>query len=77
MKKNIYKLFIASTFVLLVGCKDYLDFEPKGTLTAAQLTTPDKVDQLVTAAYAAIGNDFWDGPITSMWAYGSVRSDDA
>ncbi|HEX8677780.1 MAG TPA: RagB/SusD family nutrient uptake outer membrane protein, partial [Segetibacter sp.] len=22
-------------------------------------------------------NDFWEGPITSMWVYGSVRSDDA
>ncbi|KAA5541284.1 RagB/SusD family nutrient uptake outer membrane protein [Adhaeribacter rhizoryzae] len=77
MKKNLYKIFIAATLVLSVGCKDYLEYEPKGTLTANQLTTPDKVDQLVTAAYAAIGNDFWDGPITSMWAYGSVRSDDA
>ena len=77
MKKYIYKLFAASTLVLLAGCKDYLDYAPKGTLTAAQLTSPDKVDELVTAAYAAIGNDFWDGSITSMWAYGSVRSDDA
>ncbi|MGV3587939.1 MAG: RagB/SusD family nutrient uptake outer membrane protein, partial [Adhaeribacter sp.] len=77
MKKNLYKIFIAATLVLAAGCKDYLEYEPKGTLTANQLTTPDKVDQLVTAAYAAIGNDFWDGPITSMWAYGSVRSDDA
>src|SRR4030095_11160211 len=25
----------------------------------------------------AIGNDFWTNSITSMWAYGSVRSDDA
>ena len=77
MKRYISKFFVASTLVLFVGCKDYLDYEPRGTLTAAQLTTPDKVDQLVTAAYAAIGNDFWDGSITSMWAYGSVRSDDA
>lgn len=77
MKKNILSLFTIATLVLTGGCKDYLDYEPKGTLTAEQLTTPDKVDQLVTAAYAAIGNDFWDGSITSMWAYGSVRSDDA
>ena len=32
---------------------------------------------MVNAAYAAIGNDFWDRSITSMWVYGSVRSDDA
>ncbi|PSR52823.1 RagB/SusD family nutrient uptake outer membrane protein [Adhaeribacter arboris] len=77
MKRNIGKVFIVAAFILASGCKDYLDYEPRGTLTADQLTTPDKVDQLVTAAYAAIGNDFWDGSITSMWTYGSVRSDDA
>ena len=32
---------------------------------------------MVNAAYAALGNDFWDRSITSMWVYGSVRSDDA
>ncbi|MDQ4141507.1 MAG: RagB/SusD family nutrient uptake outer membrane protein [Bacteroidota bacterium] len=77
MKRNINIIFIAAALVLVSGCNDYLDYEPRGTLSASQLTTPDKVDQLVTAAYAAIGNDFWDGSITSMWAYGSVRSDDA
>ncbi|QMU29467.1 RagB/SusD family nutrient uptake outer membrane protein [Adhaeribacter radiodurans] len=77
MKRPIFKVFIAAALILASGCKDYLDYEPRGTLTADQLTNPDKVDQLVTAAYASIGNDFWDGSITSMWAYGSVRSDDA
>ncbi len=41
------------------------------------LTTPTAVDGLATAAYAGIANDWWDAPITSMWEYGSVRSDDA
>ncbi|WP_018612042.1 RagB/SusD family nutrient uptake outer membrane protein [Segetibacter koreensis] len=77
MKQNFLKILIASAMILAAGCKKYLDYQPQGTLTADQLTTPDKVDGLVTAAYAAIGNDFWDGSITSMWAYGSVRSDDA
>ncbi|MCU7548698.1 RagB/SusD family nutrient uptake outer membrane protein [Chitinophagaceae bacterium LB-8] len=77
MKHNFIKILLVSAVVSFAGCKKYLDFEPKGTLTIDQLQTPDKVDALVTAAYAAIGNDFWDGSITSMWAYGSVRSDDA
>src|SRR5687768_14527178 len=77
MKQNIFKILLASTVLLFVGCKKFLDYQPQGTLTADQLKTPDKVDGLVTAAYAAIGNDFWDGSVTSMWAYGSVRSDDA
>ena len=71
-------LLITTGFLFLVSsCKKYLDVVPKGTLTEADVTTPGSVDGLVTAAYAAIGNDFWSGPITSMWVYGSVRSDDA
>ena len=57
------------------SCRDFLEFTPKGVLaTNAALASPE---QLSTAAYAAVGNDFWDQSITSMWVYGSVRSDDA
>lgn len=75
MKK--YFLYIAAGLLSLTSCKKYLDVSPRGALTEADVTKPESVDGLVTAAYAAIGNDFWNGPITSMWAYGSVRSDDA
>ncbi|MFC0772379.1 RagB/SusD family nutrient uptake outer membrane protein [Terrimonas alba] len=72
-----YLIVIAANLLLLTSCKKYLDINPKGALTEADVTTVQSVDGLVTAAYAAIGNDFWSGPITSMWAYGSIRSDDA
>ncbi|WP_276502798.1 RagB/SusD family nutrient uptake outer membrane protein [Terrimonas pollutisoli] len=72
-----YLIVIAANLLLLASCKKYLDINPKGALTEADVTTVQSVDGLVTAAYAAIGNDFWSGPITSMWAYGSIRSDDA
>ncbi len=73
-----YFIVIAASLLLLItSCKKYLDVQPQGTLTEADVSTKENVDGLVTAAYAAIGNDFWNGPITSMWAYGSVRSDDA
>lgn len=75
MKK--YFLLIAASFALLTSCKKYLDYEPRGTLTEGDVTSAENVEGLVTAAYAAIGNDFWTNPITSMWIYGSVRSDDA
>ena len=77
MKQITIKILLVPAILFFAGCKKYLDIEPQGTLTLEQLNTPDKVDGLVTAAYAAIGNDFWEGPITSMWVYGSVRSDDA
>ncbi|WP_153800467.1 RagB/SusD family nutrient uptake outer membrane protein [Foetidibacter luteolus] len=75
MKNIFFTLFAA---VLLFSCsKNFLEVQPNGTLTEADVSTPGSVDGLVTAAYAAIGNDFWWNPITSMWMYGSVRSDDA
>ncbi len=77
MKLTLFSILTVISLSLMVSCQDHLDFQPKGTLTEEQVTTTDNVDALVTAAYAAIGNDFWTNPITSMWAYGSVRSDDA
>jgi len=59
------------------GCKKFLDYSPKGTLTPDQLKTPEAVNKLVTAAYASLGNDYNDAPIVSMWVWGSMRSDDA
>jgi len=66
-----------ATILLLISCKSYLDVKPQGTLTEGDVATPANVDGLVTAAYASIGNDVFTGTITSMWIYGSVRSDDA
>lgn len=71
------KIFLAVTILSATGCKKYLDYQPQGALTTSQVSTPGQVDGLVTAAYAGIANDFWDAPVTSMWEYGSIRSDDA
>jgi len=75
MKRSI--ILLAGVALLAISCKKFLEVQPQGTLTETDVTTAGAVDGLATAAYAAIGNDFWNGPITSMWAYGSVRSDDA
>lgn len=77
MKYISIKILLVTAVLLFGSCKKFLEYEPKGALTEDQITTPDKVDALVTAAYAAIGNDVFTGSITSMWVYGSVRSDDA
>jgi hypothetical protein len=60
-----------------MSCKKFLDYKPQGALSASDLTSPTAADGLATAAYAGIANDWWDAPITSMWEYGSIRSDDA
>src|SRR3954466_12946398 len=75
--KNIFAIaFITLGLTLFGSCKKTLDYTPKGVLSSDDLTSPTAIEGLTTAAYAAIGNGDMIGPIYSMWAYGSVRSDD-
>jgi hypothetical protein len=76
MKSKIFYTIFAM-LLIVVSCKDPLEYTPTGVLSATDLTSPTAVDGLVTAAYAAIGNGDMIGPIYSNWVYGSVRSDDA
>jgi len=76
--KNIFgTAFLISGLLIFGSCKKALDYKPTGVLSSTDLTSPTAVEGLVTAAYAGIGNGDMIGPIYSMWAYGSVRSDDA
>ena len=78
MKKyNIIVISCLSILFLASCSSDFLDYEPTGVLTSESVATAENADALVTAAYAAIGNDEMVGPITNQWVYGSVRSDDA
>lgn len=77
MKNKYAILSIAAGLLLFTSCLKQLDYKPTGVLSSSDLTSPDAVEGLVTAAYAAIGNGDMIGPIYSNWAYGSVRSDDA
>lgn len=62
--------------ITLASCTNYLDTEPQGYISAGS-PTAESADGLVIAAYAGVANDDMIGPMTSMWVYGSVRSDDA
>ncbi|WP_201983462.1 RagB/SusD family nutrient uptake outer membrane protein [Hymenobacter rubidus] len=64
---------------LSVGCsdKDFLNVDPKGTLTDEQLNTPTNIDKQVIATYSQLGNDVFYCPYSSMWPYGNIRSGDA
>ncbi|WP_460543312.1 RagB/SusD family nutrient uptake outer membrane protein [Echinicola sediminis] len=75
-----YKLYIASILLglSLNACsEDFLEYEPEGVLSSDNVATPENAEGLVIAAYAGIGNDEMIGPLTHMWVFGSVRSDDA
>ncbi len=76
--KRIATYSIMIMGLLVLSCGDFLDFKPKGVVTSAQLNTPAEVDKMVTAAYAALANDFFLSQMASVpWVWGSVRSDDA
>ncbi|MCF0064671.1 RagB/SusD family nutrient uptake outer membrane protein [Dyadobacter chenwenxiniae] len=75
--KFIYSILMAGGLLTATSCKDYLDYEPKGLLSSENTKSASSAEALATAAYAGIGNDEMIGPMTSMWVYGSVRSDDA
>lgn len=75
--KFIYSFLLAGGLLTATSCKEYLDYEPKGLLSSENTKSASSAEALATAAYAGIGNDEMIGPMTSMWVYGSVRSDDA
>ncbi|MGH2645519.1 MAG: RagB/SusD family nutrient uptake outer membrane protein, partial [Chitinophagaceae bacterium] len=78
--KIINSILLNMSFIVLMGmtsCSKFLNYTPKGTVTASDLTTPTAADQLVIAAYASLGNSGWGNPIGSMWVWGSIRSDEA
>jgi hypothetical protein len=72
-----YILAVASSLLMMASCSKFLNYSPKGTVTATDLNTPTAADQMVIAAYASLGNSGWGNPIGSMWVWGSIRSDEA
>jgi hypothetical protein len=77
--KRYLKIFITAAFLIFsISCSEsFLDYTPKGTLSGDVLNAPEHLDNMVTAAYSAIGNDDWTHAFSHMWIWGSVRSDDA
>lgn len=77
MKKSLKYSFILVFLMSAFSCSDFLEYEPRGVLSSENVSTPANAESLVISAYAGIGNDEMIGSITSLWVYGSVRSDDA
>ena len=78
--KNIEKFLTITIFMLVISCSsDFLEFQPKGVISSDQLDTPERVDQLATAVYSALGNDQypWEAAWDHLWMFGSVRSEDS
>ena len=80
MKRIVSRILIAAVVVSVAAAscsKKFLDYNPQGSVTAGDLTTPAAADALVVAAYASLGNDDWENMVSSQWVWGSIRSDEA
>ncbi len=78
MKQNKFIIIAVLVSFLFTSCSDdFLEYEPEGVLSNENVATDENAEALVVAAYAGIANDDMIGPLTQMWVYGSVRSDDA
>ncbi|OPZ01744.1 MAG: SusD family protein [Bacteroidetes bacterium ADurb.BinA395] len=77
MKTNIKRLLFSVGIILsLYSCTDFLEVPTSGALTDDELTGCEQVENAVISAYAGIGNDEINRPL-SLWNYGNVRADDA
>lgn len=74
--KNL-SLILLSAVLVFTSCNDFLEIQPKGTVSEVSLFNVEGAEKLVTAAYSSLGNDHWHEPYTSLWPYGNVRAGDA
>ncbi len=78
-KKSIKLIFtLALVGLVAFSCGDeFLEFKPKGVVASDDLNSPENVEKLVIAAYAAQGNDNFFAPFQDIWTDGGVGSGDA
>ena len=80
MITNIYRKVAAACFVCcgltaaLTSCNDFIDVTPQGVIS--EDLAMSQPDEMVTAAYAKLGDDWYTYPF-NLWPYGDVSSDDA
>ena len=76
MKKLNSILLALASILTFNSCQDFLEVPAYGILTEDNLTGVKQIENEVISAYAAIGNDEINRPL-SLWNYGNVRADDA
>ena len=77
MKNFINKfIIILLSLFTIVSCQDFLEEPAYGILSEEDLNGIKQIENLCISAYAGIGNDEINRPL-SLWGYGNVRADDA
>jgi len=74
MKKYIFAALALVASLSMSSCDDFLEVKPSG-IVDEELAFSDP-EAMVTAAYAALGADWYTYPF-NLWPYGSLASDDA
>jgi hypothetical protein len=76
--KNKLKILAITTIsaITFTSCEDFLEQPAYGILAEDDITGVEQIENLCISAYAGIGNDEINRPLT-LWGYGNVRADDA
>lgn len=77
MKQIVKSILITITsLIIFASCEDFLEKPAYGILSEDNLTGVKQIENICISAYAGIGNDEINRPL-SLWGYGNVRADDA
>ena len=73
------KIALAGLLLLpVLSCTSLLDQMPQGVVSSPDLDTPDRIEQLIIAAYSYVGQNCWDGKQFGVpYNEGSVRGGEA
>jgi hypothetical protein len=72
------KIFTTSIFLALAfACTDMLDQKPQGVIADSDLDAPDKVEQMINAAYSFCGQNHYNKQFGLPYEEGSVRGGEA
>jgi len=71
------KILIIICWAFLVSCTSLLDQVPQGIISDNDLKTPDKVEQMINAAYSFCGQNHFNKQFSMPYEEGSVRGGEA
>lgn len=71
--KTLYKVLAICCAFTFLACNKFIDVQPKGVIDEGLAMS--QPDEMVTAAYAKLGDDWYTYPF-NLWPYGDLSSDD-
>lgn len=77
MKIKITKLALGLALIFFFSCESMLDQNPQGIVASDELNAPDKVEQMIIAAYSFCGQNNFNKQMGMPYAEGSCRGGEA